>query len=180
MLLLLFYVFYVVFDKFTFFFRFLSPSHLFIIIIIKTIMFFLLFHIIYLISSFILWIVFSLYGVLLAIYNRFVSLAPKPERKEKLLIIGGGFGGALVAKRVERYFETTLVSANDYFEFTPSILRTLTDPNHLSSIQIGHNKYLDLTCASIEIGIADVRVFYNFRILESSIFNFHFFFSHRN
>jgi apoptosis-inducing factor 2 len=66
------------------------------------------------------------------------------------VIVGGGFTGCLVAKRVERFFETTLVDAKDYFEFTPSILRVLTEPNHLRNIQIPHSNYLDLRYAAVQ------------------------------
>jgi NADH dehydrogenase FAD-containing subunit len=53
---------------------------------------------------------------------------------------------------VERHYETTLVDAKDYFEFTPSILRVLTEPNHWKAIQIPHSRYLDLRYASVQHG----------------------------
>ena len=59
-----------------------------------------------------------------------------------LLIIGGGFAGALAAKKLEKYFAVTLVDTKDYFEFTPSIPRSLVDPNYSKKIRVSHFDYL--------------------------------------
>jgi NADH dehydrogenase FAD-containing subunit len=47
-----------------------------------------------------------------------------------VVIVGGGFAGAYVAKALEDCFRVTLVDNKDYFEFTPSVLRTIVEPNH--------------------------------------------------
>ena len=75
---------------------------------------------------------------------------------KKLVIIGGGFAGTHIAKSLEQNFKTTLIDTNDYFEFTPGILRTIVEPNHLKKIQSLHKNYLKKTkiivgCA-IEVG----------------------------
>ena len=62
-----------------------------------------------------------------------------------IIIIGGGFAGANSAKSLEKDFKVTLIDTKDYFEFTPSILRTLVSPEHLEKIQIPHEKYLKKT-----------------------------------
>lgn len=74
--------------------------------------------------------------------------APKRERK-RVVIVGGGFAGALIAKKLERQCDTVLVDVKSYFEFTPSVLRVLTEPNHVSNIQIQHSRYLDLAVATV-------------------------------
>ncbi len=61
---------------------------------------------------------------------------------KNVLIIGGGFAGAYCAKKLERDFEVTLIDTKDYFEFTPSVLRTIVEPEHLSKIQVLHTTYL--------------------------------------
>lgn len=64
---------------------------------------------------------------------------------KKLVIIGGGFAGAKIAKSLENYFETTLIDDKDYFEFTPGVLRSIIEPEHLKKIQVLHNHYLKKT-----------------------------------
>jgi apoptosis-inducing factor 2 len=61
---------------------------------------------------------------------------------KKVVVIGGGFCGSLVAKELEKDFDLTLIDAKDYFEFTPSVLRTIVDPEHLNKIQVKHSDYL--------------------------------------
>ena len=67
----------------------------------------------------------------------------KPENTAKhLVIIGGGFAGSYLAKRLENELEVTLIDEKDYFEFTPSVLRALVEPKHLQKIQVLHSDYL--------------------------------------
>ena len=61
---------------------------------------------------------------------------------KKVVIIGGGFAGAYAARRLERDFDVTLIDTKDYFEFTPGILRTIVDTEHMNKIQVLHNDYL--------------------------------------
>ncbi|HLC81495.1 MAG TPA: FAD-dependent oxidoreductase [Candidatus Nanoarchaeia archaeon] len=61
---------------------------------------------------------------------------------KKVVIAGGGFAGSLVARKLERSFDVTLIDTKDYFEFTPSILRTLVEPVHVKKIQVLHSHYL--------------------------------------
>ncbi len=61
------------------------------------------------------------------------------------VIIGGGFAGALAAELLEKDFNVTLIDLKDYFEFTPSVLRTLVEPQHAEKIQVRHLQYLKKT-----------------------------------
>ncbi|HLD98439.1 MAG TPA: FAD-dependent oxidoreductase [Candidatus Nanoarchaeia archaeon] len=61
---------------------------------------------------------------------------------KKVVILGGGFAGAKIAKSLEKYFEVTLVDSKDYYEFTPGVLRSIVKPYHLSKIQVLHSHYL--------------------------------------
>ena len=61
---------------------------------------------------------------------------------KNLIIIGGGFAGSYAAKHLETTFNTTLIDTKDYFEFTPSVLRTIVEPSHASKIEIKHQDYL--------------------------------------
>jgi apoptosis-inducing factor 2 len=69
---------------------------------------------------------------------------------KKLVVIGGGFAGALIAKRLQKHFNLTLIDSKSYFEFTPSILRTLVEPEHAELIEVEHTHYL--TDARVIVG----------------------------
>ena len=57
-------------------------------------------------------------------------------------MVGGGFAGSYIAKALEHAFDVTLVDTKDYFEFTPSVLRTIVDRRKLGRIQVLHTDYL--------------------------------------
>ncbi len=64
---------------------------------------------------------------------------------KRLIIIGGGFAGSRIAKRLEplsRTLSVTLIDTKDFFEFTPGILRTIVEPDHLRKVQVLHSHYL--------------------------------------
>ncbi len=54
---------------------------------------------------------------------------------KRVVIVGGGFAGAYVARNLEKKFDVVLIDTKDYFEFTPSILRTIINPDHAKKIQ---------------------------------------------
>ena len=64
---------------------------------------------------------------------------------KRVVVIGGGFAGAYIARRLEKYFSVTLIDTKDYFEFTPGILRTIVHPKHMKKIQVLHKHYLSQT-----------------------------------
>ena len=61
---------------------------------------------------------------------------------KKVVVIGGGFAGAYIARHLEKDFDVTLIDTKDYFEFTPGILRTIVFPKHMKRIQVLHTHYL--------------------------------------
>ena len=62
--------------------------------------------------------------------------------KKKVVIIGGGFAGSSIAKCLEKDFEVVLIDSKGYFEFTPGVLRTIVEPEHMDKIQALHHNYL--------------------------------------
>lgn len=62
---------------------------------------------------------------------------------KRVVIVGGGFAGISVAKALQGKFHLTLIDNKDYFEFTPSILRTIVDIDHMSKIQVKHKFHLN-------------------------------------
>lgn len=63
---------------------------------------------------------------------------------KRVIVVGGGFAGALAAKRLEKdsRFDVTLIDKKEFYEFTPSVLRTLVEPEHAKTIQVAHKDYL--------------------------------------
>ncbi|MEK6927876.1 MAG: FAD-dependent oxidoreductase [Nanoarchaeota archaeon] len=63
---------------------------------------------------------------------------------KNVVIIGGGFAGSKVARKLSgnKDFKVTLIDNKEYFEFTPGILRTLVEPEHSKCIQVLHKTYL--------------------------------------
>ena len=64
---------------------------------------------------------------------------------KRVVVIGGGFAGSLIARRLENLFDVTLIDTKDYFEFTPSVLRTIVEPKHVKKIEVLHTHYLTKT-----------------------------------
>eukprot|EP01103_Thecamoeba_quadrilineata_P004123 TRINITY_DN1384_c0_g1_i1.p1 TRINITY_DN1384_c0_g1~~TRINITY_DN1384_c0_g1_i1.p1 ORF type:complete len:392 (-),score=50.50 TRINITY_DN1384_c0_g1_i1:130-1305(-) len=57
-------------------------------------------------------------------------------------IIGGGFAGCSIAKQLQGEFKITLFDPKVYWEFTPSVLRTFVEPQHLANIQVRFSDFL--------------------------------------
>ncbi|MDP3881372.1 MAG: FAD-dependent oxidoreductase [Nanoarchaeota archaeon] len=62
----------------------------------------------------------------------------------RIVIIGGGFAGAIAAKYLEKdkRLQITLIDTKSYFEFTPGILRTIVHPEHFEKMRVLHSHYL--------------------------------------
>ncbi|CAD7923099.1 unnamed protein product [Amoebophrya sp. A25] len=59
-------------------------------------------------------------------------MAPAPKRR--VLVIGGGFSGLLVARDLNKHYEVTVVDAKEFFEYTPGILRAYVKPCHFDAL----------------------------------------------
>ncbi|KAF2074220.1 hypothetical protein CYY_004466 [Polysphondylium violaceum] len=94
---------------------------------------------------------FSLLKILLICQSWFNILVSKVtnktpiEDRKRVVIIGGGFSGSIVAQKLENDYQVTLIDTKDFFEFTPSILRTIVEPTHVRKIQVFHSHYLKNT-----------------------------------
>ena len=66
------------------------------------------------------------------------------SKMKKIVIIGGGFTGTQCAMKFDKDndFEVTLIDSKPYFEYTPGILRTIIEPEHIKKIQALHKAYL--------------------------------------
>jgi NADH dehydrogenase FAD-containing subunit len=65
----------------------------------------------------------------------------------KLVIVGGGFCGALIARILDKRkeIETTLVDKKTYFEYTPSIHKVVFDPCYRQKITVPYSYFLKYT-----------------------------------
>ncbi len=61
---------------------------------------------------------------------------------KRVVVIGGGFAGARVAKKLNGKCHLTLIDTEDYFEYTPGILRVLVEPEHYKKLHVKHKNYL--------------------------------------
>lgn len=95
-----------------------------------------------------LFILFGCFKVILDFWNKLNERKNRnsPEQQQaRLVIIGGGYAGTFAAMALENEFEVTLIDTKDYFEFTPSRLRTLVEPWHATHIQVPHRSILKKT-----------------------------------
>ena len=80
---------------------------------------------------------------------------------KKVVIIGGGFAGSKAARKLQNKCNVTLIDTEDFFEYTPGILRVLVEPNHYKKININHGDYLNKTKVIVGIvsRITDKKIF---------------------
>ncbi|PRP78394.1 NADH dehydrogenase [Planoprotostelium fungivorum] len=85
------------------------------------------------------WIVFILESILR------LRLLSYSSHKKRVIIIGGGHAGTIVASDLEHDFQVTLIDPKNSFEFLPSKLRTLVDPDHANKVQVRYDQFLRST-----------------------------------
>jgi NADH dehydrogenase FAD-containing subunit len=62
----------------------------------------------------------------------------------KVVILGGGFSGAVIAKKLDRHkeLEVTLLETKEYFEYSPSIWKLLLLPSYHKQLIIPYKQFL--------------------------------------
>ncbi len=73
----------------------------------------------------------------------------------KVIIVGGGFCGAFVAKKLEKNkeIELTLIDKKQYFEYRPGLPKLIRNKKYIKNIQIKYKKFLKNTkiiCEKVE------------------------------
>lgn len=82
-------------------------------------------------------------------HNFAKSLVPRsvkhflPQTHKRVVVLGGGPTGLLCADRLRHQFEVTVVDSKQYFEYTPSILRAVVQPAHMSDITFDYRQVLE-------------------------------------
>jgi NADH dehydrogenase FAD-containing subunit len=61
---------------------------------------------------------------------------------KRVIVIGGGFCGASIARELQKEFEVILVDDKPYFEFTPGVLRVAVEPSEAQRLRVMHLNYL--------------------------------------
>lgn len=103
-------------------------------------------------------ILFAAFKGILFLLQRFwdwkLSLFRKPNaEKKRLVIIGGGYAGTYAATHLEHLYFTTLIDTKHYFEFTPSKLRSLVEPEKCQQVQMNFHTILKrtkLVCSKVQ------------------------------
>eukprot|EP01119_Soliformovum_irregulare_P003047 TRINITY_DN1332_c0_g4_i2.p1 TRINITY_DN1332_c0_g4~~TRINITY_DN1332_c0_g4_i2.p1 ORF type:complete len:469 (-),score=179.84 TRINITY_DN1332_c0_g4_i2:93-1316(-) len=77
----------------------------------------------------------------------YLTKPPDINSNKRVVIIGGGYGGANVALRLEKSFNVTLIDNKDYMIFTPAIVKLLLENDaereqHLPTVRLRHEDYL--------------------------------------
>jgi len=63
--------------------------------------------------------------------------------QRRVLVIGGGFAGFVVARHMRYHFKVTLIDAKEYFEYTPGILRAFVHPDHFTPLTFMYQPVLE-------------------------------------
>ncbi|KAK7404867.1 hypothetical protein VNO78_05888 [Psophocarpus tetragonolobus] len=62
--------------------------------------------------------------------------------KKKVVVLGGGVAGSLVAKSLQFHAQVTLIDPKEYFEITWASLRSMVEPSFAERSVINHRDYL--------------------------------------
>lgn len=71
----------------------------------------------------------------------FISNIPQVEDKKRVVIIGGGFAGLELAKKIDKkQYQVVLIDKNNYYQFQPLLYQVATAGLEPSSISYPHRK----------------------------------------
>jgi len=103
------------------------------------------------------YVLFFFFKIILCIWSLYVDLYYKFKKyfffkeefkqklRKKIVIVGGGYAGTFAAKQLQNDFDVTIVDSKDYYEFTPSRLRTLVEPQHCFKVKLSYESILPNT-----------------------------------
>ncbi|KAB5520140.1 hypothetical protein DKX38_024459 [Salix brachista] len=80
--------------------------------------------------------------------------------KRRLVVIGGGIAGSMLAKSLQFHADVTFIDPKEYFEITWANLRTMVEPSFGERSVINHRDYFTNGCivTSTAIGITETEV----------------------
>ncbi|KAI3832554.1 hypothetical protein MKW98_002100 [Papaver atlanticum] len=68
-------------------------------------------------------------------------MASKVEKKSKVVVVGGGIAGALLAKSLQFHADVVLIDPKEYFEITYANLRAKVEPSFAERSVVKHSDY---------------------------------------
>jgi apoptosis-inducing factor 2 len=98
----------------------------------------------------------------------------------KIVIIGGGFCGAIVAKKLDKIKEIDkiLIDRKPYFEYQPSLHKLISKPNYISKLRIEYLSFLKNTKIVVDevkkvsekfIELSDSKIFFDILVISTGI-----------
>ncbi|KDO46315.1 hypothetical protein CISIN_1g017664mg [Citrus sinensis] len=88
------------------------------------------------------------------------STAAGLVEKKKVVVIGGGVGGSLLAYHIQSFADVVLIDEKEYFEITWASLRAVVEPSFAVRSVINHGDYLSNVkiVVSTAVSITDTEV----------------------
>lgn len=88
------------------------------------------------------------------------STAAGLVEKKKVVVIGGGVGGSLLAYHIQSFADVVLIDQKEYFEITWANLRAVVEPSFAVRSVINHSDYLSNVeiVVSTAVSITDTEV----------------------
>ncbi|KAH9769179.1 Pyr redox 2 domain-containing protein [Citrus sinensis] len=88
------------------------------------------------------------------------STAAGLVEKKKVVVIGGGVGGSLLAYHIQSFADVVLIDEKEYFEITWASLRAVVEPSFAVRSVINHSDYLSNVeiVVSTAVSITDTEV----------------------
>ncbi|MCD7447206.1 hypothetical protein HAX54_026325 [Datura stramonium] len=104
-------------------------------------------------------------------------MADSGEEKKRVVVIGGGVAGSLIAKSLQDEANVSLIDMKEYFEMPWAALRSMCDPSFAKRAIFSHSEYLPranvITSAAADITDTEVvtikgdRVPYDFAVIAT-------------
>ena len=60
-------------------------------------------------------------------------------RRKRVVVVGGGFAGSIVAKNLQRFFNVVLIDRKPHFECIPSLPFLVGNARRAAGIQVPHS-----------------------------------------
>lgn len=113
--------------------------------------------------------------------NLILPKTDRPLLRKRVVVVGGGAGGSMLAKTLQDDADVVLIDAKEYFEVTWASLRAMVQPSFAKRTLINHREYLPnariITSAATNITGSEVitaqgdRVEYDYLVIATGCVN---------
>jgi len=98
----------------------------------------------------------------------------------KVVILGGGFCGVFIAKKLEKHNDSQviLIDSKSYFEYQPSLHKILKNPKYISKLRVEYHSFLPKTQIIVEkikrvtsksVELSDKKITYDILVIGTGI-----------